>query len=767
LRKRFCRTFNFELQAAATEDHIVLSLTQAHSFVLSDVAKYLHSNSARHVLVQALCAAPMFGVRWRWVAGIALALPRFRGGKKMAPQIIRMNAEDLLTALFPDQTACAENLSGEISVPEHPLVRQTVRDCLEEAMDIELFENVLRGIECGRIRIVARDLTEPSPLALEALNARPYAYLDDAPLEERRTQAVMARRWIDPASAADIGRLDPEAIRRVREEAWPDGGNAEELCDGIYWLTYITDQELRRSDGWSILIDELVAQGRVLRISGDARPTLWVAVERRTLFESAWPPPDAALVEIVRGRLEGIGPTTAAAIGASLGLDGAAIRTALGALEVEGFAMRMRTATAIDEEAEWCERRLLARIHRYTVKRLRAEIEPVSAREFLRFLCEWQRVLPAARMQGEDAVAATLAQLEGYEAPAAAWEAEILPARIADYDPAWLDAHCRAGRYVWVRVAAGQSMSPRAGPLLSTPIALLGRRHSRIWTARRGSFDAASLRSRPRAIFDFLGEYGASFFDDIAEAAGMLPVEAEQALGELVALGLVNSDGFAGLRALLIPASRRRKPGARLRRGRLAMAAMADSGRWALVKQGETAPSRGPDDSIEHVVRTLLRRWGVIFWKLIAREADWLPSFRDIVTCCRRLEARGDLRGGRFVAGFSGEQFATADAVGLLREVRRRPESGDLVCVSGADPLNLLGILTPGARLPALRGNRLVYRNGLPLASFAAGDITYLTALDAGGQRDVQQALRSVERRRRPAAAQRLDQADTRLQTAR
>ncbi len=455
LRKRFCRTFNFELQAAATEDHIVLSLTHAHSFELAEAARYLHSNSVRQVLVQALCAAPMFEVRWRWDAGIALALPRFRGGKKIPPQIARMNAEDLLASVFPDQVACAENLPGEIEIPDHPLVRQTIRDCLEDAMDIQRFEGVLRGLEAGDIRVVARDLTEPSPLALEALNARPYAYLDDAPLEERRTQAVMSRRWIDPESAADIGKLDQQAIERVRAEAWPDAATPDELHDALLWLTFLTDEERQRNAAWPRLMDELAASGRVARLSaaglsaaeGDARRAIvWVATERRALFEPL-PISDESLVEIVRGRLEGLGPVTASAIADSLALPASRIKIALAALEAEGFAMRGRFGSGSVQgaaiapglgiaEEEWCERRLLARVHRYTVKRLRAEIEPVQARDFLRFLCEWQRVLPESRMQGSDALAAVLTQLEGYEAPAGAWETERSPGRcVGDGDP--------------------------------------------------------------------------------------------------------------------------------------------------------------------------------------------------------------------------------------------------------------------------------------------------------------------------------------------
>jgi ATP-dependent Lhr-like helicase len=744
LRKRFCRTFNFELQAAATEDHIVLSLTHAHSFELEDVARYLHSNTVRPVLVQALCAAPMFAVRWRWDAGIALALPRFRGGKKIPPQIARMNAEDLLAAVFPDQTACAENLSGEIEIPDHPLVAQTIRDCLEDAMDIDSLEQVLRAMEAGRIRIIARDLTMPSPLALEALNARPYAYLDDAPLEERRTQAVMGRRWIDPASAADIGRLDPEAIARVREEAWPDAATADELCDALSWMTCLTEHEVRARAGWSELIDALAAQGRVVRIAAAGRAVLWVPVDRRGLFEPEVPSSSESLVEIVRGRLEALGPVNAAALAQSLGLSSSQVQVALAALEAEGFALRGRfTCSAGDEE--WCERRLLARVHRYTVKRLRAEIEPVQAREFLRFLCDWQHVLPGTRMQGSDALAALLAQLEGFEAAAGAWESDIIPARLAEYDPHWLDEHCRSGRFVWARLEAGKGTADKgAGPLRSTPITLLARRSARAWSAHAHPHERAQLGHRPRAVFEFLEGHGASFFDDIADGVRLLPAEVEEALAELVALGLVNSDSFGGLRALLVPGSQRGRPGSGAggRRRRLAMFGMADAGRWAIVRRDAPALVQRPDDdAIEAVVQTLLRRWGVIFWKLLAREADWLPSWRDLLMCCRRLEARGVIRGGRFIAGLAGEQYASPEAVGLLRDVRRRPPAGQYVSVSGADPLNLLGIVTPGARLPSLTGNRVLYLDGLPVATYAAGTIAFLQPLDAKERWGAQNAL--------------------------
>jgi ATP-dependent Lhr-like helicase len=412
--------------------------------------------------------------------------------------------------------------------------------------------------------------------------------------------------------------------------------------------------------------------------------------------------------------------------------------------------MHGRFTAAAPAEGEWCERGLLARIHRYTVKRLRAEIEPVEPRDLLRFLLEWQRAAPRARMEGPDAVAAVLAQLEGFEAPAGAWETEVLPARINEYDPAWLDEQCLAGRFVWTRLARRRAESgPAAGPVRGTPIALLGRRHLRTWAALAGPVDAGAPSAKARRVVEHLSAHGASFFDEIAEGTGLLPSQAEEGLAELVGLGLVNSDSFGGLRALLVPSERRRAAtGPRHRRR--ALFGMDSAGRWALVRREQAeAPGRADAETVELVARGLLRRWGVVFWRLLAREADWLPPWRDLLFCYRRLEARGEIRGGRFVAGLSGEQFAAPEAVGLLRDVRRRPREDEWVSLSAADPLNLVGILTPGPRLPALQGNRVLYRDGLPLATLIGGEVRFLETLDAAAQ---WQARNTLLRRHVPAA---------------
>ncbi len=727
LRKRFCRRFNFELQAAATEDNIVLSLTTAHSFDLAEVASYLRSDNVRSVLVQALLDAPMFTTRWRWVAGVALALPRFRGGKKVAPQLARMEAEDLVASVFPDQMACAENVAGDREIPDHPLTNQVIADCLHEAMDIEGLERLLARIESGDTRVVARDLTQPSPLALEVLSARPYAYLDNAPLEERRTQAVMARRWMAPESAADLGRLDPEAIARVRTEAWPDPVNAEELHDALLWLGCLNEEEVSAAPEWRGWLAALAKDDRVTRLRMP-QATLWAAAERAPQFEGL-PANTDTLSDILRGRLEGLGPVTQAALAAPLGLEADDISAALVALEVEGFALRGHFTSGSNVE-EWCDRRLLARIHHYTVRRLRAEIEPVAARDFLRFLFDWQRVTPETRLEGPDAVSAAVALLEGFEAPAGAWETEILPARIIGYEPTWLDDMCLAGRIAWGRLTPGVRTS---GPVRTTPIALLARRHAGFWTSLASSTEDVQPNGRAQTVLDCLRTQGALFFEELAEASALLRPQLEEALGELVSLGLVTSDSFGGLRALLVPSERRKPFAGGTRRRRIMAFGMEDAGRWSLMRRRASDP-QGRASATEFVARALLRRYGVVFWRLLTREADWLPPWRDLLRVYRRLEARGEIRGGRFVAGFSGEQYALPDAIGLLREVRRRPLSNAYVSLSGADPLNLVGILTPGAKLAAVTANRLLYCDGLPVASLAGGDVQFLTSLDVAAQ---------------------------------
>ena len=596
-------------------------------------------------------------------------------------------------------------------------------------------QNVLVSYS-GEVKVIARDLTEPSPLAAEILTARPYAYLDDAPLEERRTQAVMSRRWLGDASAADLGRLDEAAIERVRAEAWPEAASPDEMHDALLGLGFVTPAEVRRHDAWPAFLDILAGERRATCLTVRALDTsaldkhFWVAAERLPQFQCVYgatsldptiaaPPEFArrtwtredAVLEIVRSRLEASGPVTVKILSDSMALPVAEIESTLTRLAAEGVVIS-GTFSPGAQQGEWCDRTLLARIHRYTVKRLRHEIEPVSTQDFMRFLFRWQHVVAGERREGPDALDAVITQLQGFEAPAAAWEAEILPARLENYDFTWLDDLCLSGRAVWTRltlppVTAGNT---NAGPIRTTPVALVPRRSAALWMraapARMAGPTSASARAQ--AIVEHLERKGASFYDEIVEGTGQLRTQVEEALGEMVALGLVSSDSFAGMRALITP-SGKRKPLNGRRSRRRTLFGIEDAGRWALLKRA--AP--GNDISA--------------------------PNGRPIL---RRLEARGEIRGGRFVAGISGEQFALPEAAGLLREARRAPLSGSLVSISGADPLNLIGIMVPGPKVPALANNRALYRDGAPIAVLIAGEVQWIEQLDPHEARTAEDALR-------------------------
>jgi ATP-dependent Lhr-like helicase len=757
LRKRFCRAFNFELQAAATEDAIVLSLGETHSFALEEVTRFLNSRTVADVLVQAVLDAPLFTTRWRWNASIALAVKRARAGKRTPAPLQRMAAEDLIAVVFPDQIACAENLKGEREIPDHPLVRQTLDDCLHEAMDVDGLVALLNAIETGARHVTTRDLPQPSPLAQEILNARPYAFLDDAPLEERRTQAVAARRWLDPTTAEEFGKLDLQAITAVREEAWPVPQSPDELHDALMSLGLATEEEGLRGR-WQGYFDDLVDAGRATRFDAGER-RFWAATEMLPMLdalyrgarrnpdvvtpapysERQWEP-DQSLVELVRGRLQAVAAVTTAMLSHTLGLPVSAIEIALAKLESEGFVLRGRFTPGTDA-LEWCERRLLARIHRYTIRTLRAEIEPVSSADFVRFLLDWQGVTREPRPEGVEALAAVVEQMEGFEVPAASWEADILPTRLKDYDPNWLDSLCLSGRALWARLTPAKGST--AAPVRTTPIALLTRRNWSLWRSlSEGSRPELQLSHAAQAMADFLGSHGASFFDEIASGAGLLRAQAETGLAELVAAGLVNADSFSGLRALLMPSDRKRRLA--VRRRRTALFGLEDAGRWSLIRRRDHAPD---DDAIERTAMILLRRYGVVFRRMLTREADWLPPWYELLRVYRRLEARGHIRGGRFVAGVSGEQYALPDAVGALRAMRRRPQSGELVSLSAADPLNLFGVLTPGGRVAALAGNRVLLRDGAPVGVHAGGRTDFLVTLDPAAE----WAARNALLQRRPA----------------
>ncbi|HTL58356.1 MAG TPA: helicase-related protein [Candidatus Limnocylindrales bacterium] len=814
LRKRFCRSFNFELQAAATDDAIVLSLGTQHSFPLEDVFRYLNSKTVRDLLVQALLDAPMFPIRWRWNATRALALPRQRGGRKIAAPLQRMESENLLAAVFPDQLACLENIAGDREIPQHPLVQQTIEDCLTEAMDIEGLIVVLKKIENGEVTCIARDLPEPSPLAHEILNAKPYAFLDNAPLEERRTQAVYTRRAGDSSRDSGIGVLDAAAIDKVCTEAWPRAANPDEVHEALLQAGLMTEEELKRTGEKSLECAAVLAsERRAGRFVCSSRrketpitnpelknpdqitpkslseiekadqslltstPTRkWFAAERLPLLQALYPDceteprlvapvsqnqtwePENALRELVRGRMEISGPVTSSQLANFFTLPESQTDAALLALEAEGFVLRGKFHSGV-QQLEWCDRRLLARIHRLTINRLRAEIQPVSIAEFQRFLLAWQRVDSEHRTEGPDGLRAVLEQLDGYELPAAAWEPEVLALRVKDYAPQWLDHLCFSGRIGWGRLSPPQNQNGKPfNPVRSSPVSIFSRAHLAHWLCLSSVPAAVELSPDTRRVLQLLLSGGALFFGELMKQRDLLPSRIEQALAELTGLGWVTADSFEGLRALLVP-QEKRVPFADSTRKRhhRAITSLEFAGRWSLLRcnaefhsavpqtsslhepkppSSEQAASR--EDAIETFALALLRRYGVVFRRLLDREAIQV-SWYELGRVYRRLEARGEIRGGYFVGGVSGEQFALPGAIGLLRSVRKTPPRGSLITISAADPLNLTGTLSPSPRVASITANRILLRDGVPVASLEAGQIVPLAPeskdLDADSQR--------------------------------
>ncbi len=826
LRKRFCVGFNFELQAAATDNGLNIALAEQHSFPLGDVFHFLNADTVQPILEQAALDSPIFSTRWRWDANRALALLRFQNGRKVPAQIQRMRSDDLLASVFPDAAACFENIEGERKIPDHPLVGEVMKDVLTEAMDVEGLKSVLRGMASGEIRVLAVDTPVPSQFSHEILNANPYAYLDDAPLEERRARAVEMRRVLPESVLQEVGGLDPGAIAQVRSEAWPDVRDADELHDVLHTLVALpedeagvvegsgriptlnspNDGEFRMGHpdsgyGWSSHFERLVNEGRAGVASVEGR-RYWVAAERARSFaalfssarfeqslaevENADVSRDEALLNLVMGWMSAIGPTTASQLGDALGLPGSDIGNALLRMEASGTVLRgkftgaagartgvsasdepvelrstgrpgaavptysssVSTSSPHEPEIEWCERRLLARIHRLTVGMLRKQIEPVTAAAFMRWLLRWQHIAPGSQASGERGTLEVLQQLQGFEVPANAWERQVLARRITDYDPKWLDQLCLTGAVGWGRLsphpatlessgtgnASDGSSAPRQRRVIPTSVAPITFfvREEADWmglsknphfsqeargTGPRGksgsSRDAdeahpgSGLSHGAQLVLEFLKHRGASFFADIVRGTGKLKAEIETALWELVAAGLVTADGFDNLRALIDPKRRAGQGIGRSTRPR------HSSGRWALL-HADAAMER--PRAVEAACWMLLRRYGIVIRDVLAREAN-LPPWRELLMAFRRLEDRGEIRGGRFVDGFLGEQFALPVAVESVRAMRSLPLSGEAMTLSAADPLNLVGILVPGERVPAISGRTVNYRDGVAVAA--------------------------------------------------
>lgn len=752
LRKRFCVTFDFELQAAATDEGIVLSLGEKHSFPLDTVFAFLNVKTLREVLTQAVLQAPMFMTRWRWNASRALALLRFVGGKRVAPQIQRMRAEDLLAAVFPDAIACQDNFQGERTVrqiPDHPLAQETIRDCLTEAMDLDGLIAVLEKIEQGEVTCLAVDTPMPSAFCHEILNANPYAFLDDAPLEERRARAVDMRRSLPAELAGEMGALDQSAIDQVIEESWPVVRDAEEFHDALLTLGWVPCE---RMPGRDLLVSTLAASGRVATLWQGETKLGWVAAENHHYAGRLFPhaqidpvngpvePPEQVEQEevfdrVVLGWMESIGPMTAGDLSQTLHLSQPDVQATLLRLESQGHLLRGQFRPGLTQNAvgaampqEFCHRRLLARIHRLTIGRLRKEIEPVTAAEFMRFLFQWQHAAPGARLHGEAGLLEVVKQLGGFEAAASAWESQILRVRMAKYQPEWLDRLCLSGALMWGRLTPHprlmQELNPVSGrrviPTRVAPVGIFAREDGPVLLAAAGEelarLDlAARLSGSAQAIRRCLQVRGASFFSELLQGTRLLASEVEDGLWELVAAGLVTADGFDNLRSLIDPKRRRADASDRSRRPRHV------GGRWSLLRPTESqqpsptsAQQSNSAPATEHLARQLLQRYGVVFRDLLGRES-MVSSWRDLLVCYRRLELTGEIRGGRFVSGFTGEQFALPGALEALRALKKRPgvAAQQDIKISAADPLNLAGLILPGPRIAAVPSNFVVFRDGI------------------------------------------------------
>ena len=728
LRNRLSKSFGPDLQASATDDGINVSLSPEHSFPLDGFLLLLRSQDVDDALLQAVLASPVFVTRWRWTVTRSLALLRFAGGRRVPPPIQRMRAADLLALILPEQSRFLDgDALPENFVPDHPLVFETLRDCFHEAMDLEGLRRVLRKIEQGEIEFSGKYTPTPSAFAHQILNAMPYAFLDDAPLEERRARAVMLRRAL-PDNADDLGALSPEAIRGASEDAWPAVRDAEELHDALIGLILFPEAEAarfpREAAGW---LDALVLDGRAFRLEANGR-SYWAAAESGNWTRAAgevgfeMTAGNPLLLRTVRGWMEVTGPVTAGELAAVLGFPVEAIAAALVQLERDGLVLR---GSFSRPEEEFCDRRILARIHRATIAHLRREIEPVPASVFIQHLLEWQHLAEGSRLTGEQGVLEAIDQLQGFETAGIAWEDEILRKRVADYRPAYLDSLCLGGDVVWGRwrrrITQAEVPARRPGLTRTAPLGL-GIREDLPWLLDPVRADEAALSAASRDVLDFLRGKGASFFSDIGPATRHLASEIEEALWQLVAAGLATADSFAALRSLVTGETKRLERSRRRRR----QPRRTREGRWSLLE----VKSAEPDDRAGFWAQQYMRRYGVFCRELLARESS-APRWRELLAVLRRSEARGEIRGGRFIAGMNGEQFALPEALDALRALRRREPGGQYAIVSACDPLNLVGILTPGPRIAAVPGTRIVYRDGVPVAVFESGQVRSLVPVDS------------------------------------
>jgi len=783
MRKRFCRSFDFELQASADDDGIVLSLGPQHSFPLESMFGMLTPRNIQEMFEQAVLAVPIFQNRWRWNATRALQVLRSRNGKKVPPALQRFRSEDLLTAVFPKLTGCQENVVGDIELPDHPLVRQTMDDCLYEAHDIEALRAVLDRIQRGEITLYARDTREPSPFSYELLNSNPYAFLDGGEVAERRARAVATRRSLSIESVQDLGRLDAEAIAQVVAEAQPLVRNADELHDMLLSRILLPEHEAT----WHDLFQDLVGSGRATRVilnaETDSPFSGWAATERipavHVIFPDCRCDPEVqvpaevrhdwdsveARLTMVRGLMEVCGPQTSRSIARRLSLTESQSDALLEALEGEGVVLRGQftpdRSVEHPADVEWCHRRLLARIHRLTLDGLRKQIEPVPVDVYWRFLAAHQGVTATCRRAGANGLYEIIGQLQGLDLPAVAWERDLLPARLDPYTAADLDELCLTGEVSWGRLFPPARSTEKSRPMASltrvAPVSLFLRGDVTWLTDRAPRPETEGLSSPAQQVCELLQERGAMFAADLQQMTAMLPSQLEDVLGELVTRGWIASDGFAGLRTLIAEKNPRGRQ-AQLHRGQRQRMTRTALGRWSLrVPYGppvilEAAPA--PRSVVEDWAWQLLRRWGILFRDVLARE-DGAPSWFELLQVLRRLEARGEIRGGRFIVGVGGEQFALPDSVQQLRRLRDEAPARELLVICAADPLNLVGVITNHDRIPRTASNRVAYLDGQPVASLVGGEIAWIAPPPDDLSGAIEHQLRSDgsqdERRARPA----------------
>lgn len=771
LRKRFCRSFDFELQAAATDEGLILSLSPQHSFPIESLFKMLGPHNGRHLLEQAALAQPMFQVRWRWNITRSLVVLRHQSGKRVPPHMLRFRSDDVLAAAFPETVGCLENHHGDVEIPDHPLVRQTMYDCLHEAMDVDRWMGVLQDVKDNRVELIARDTREPSPFCYEILNAYPYAFLDDAPLEERRTRAVSTRRSFSAEEIRDLASLDPDAIKQVREEAWPVVRTAEELHDALMSLVVITELE---GVPWKPWLDEMVPQGRAAMVRCLGGRNLWIAAERWPLVRSLYPQavcnpvlslPAAldtemdstvAIVELIRGRIAVRGPVTAGTLASELGLVESQVAAALEAIESSGAVLRgnftVATRTAgngapsgqAKPELQWCDRRLLSRIHKLTLAGLRQRIKPVSPADYVRFLAQHHRLGGTHQWRGVAGVREVIGILQGFEAPAGAWEKQLLATRIADYDGGLLDQAFLSGEVMWGRLRLprrdDETRKSIAALTRVVPISVLLREDLSWLVGTEREPQDGWLRGNATKVLDALTKRGALFFQELRVAADLLPTHLDEALRELAACGLVTCDGFGAIRAF---ASSKQAQRYRELSAAAAPAAL-HSGRWSKFP-GEFAVGVSAEQRLERWCQQLIRRYGVVFKEILTRESS-APSWHELVPVFRRMELKGEIRGGRFVSDVGGEQFAAENSIELLRQVRESPVDHSWLLVSACDPLNLSGILGQGVRVPCIQRNAIILYQGRFVAAKQAGQVEFFETLSTELQGEMRRALQTGRR---------------------